>query len=291
MPKFEVYEPTMLQAYTYCPEKFYLRYVDGLEQGASLALFKGLVGHHVLANPDEPLDELFIAAATNYRSGVLTPKFDLPQDEEMKAYEELATEIVNWRRYAGQHGIEILEREKQIEFDIAGRKIRGTIDIIYRTPLTKPGYVLIGDFKFGRKQSPGQMNRNIQHGLYYYGLRLAGYDVQHNSWIQMQDLIPYKKDGKTARKGSYRGQVIYPIEITDTDLPFIASQALQVIGAIEAGVRFQRSYGIDGPCGICEYAYAGCEQFAVGRAMQHNNDLAQLNQAAKEAAMIRELEG
>lgn len=97
MPKFDVYEPTMLQFYTLCPEKFRLRYIQGEPQVASIPLFKGIVGHHILANPSEPLDDIFIAAVNNYRSGILKPKIELSFEEEWKMHDELATSIVNWK--------------------------------------------------------------------------------------------------------------------------------------------------------------------------------------------------
>lgn len=290
MAKFDVYEPTMLQAYTLCPEKFRLRYVNLHPQGSSVALFKGLVGHHVLANPDEPLDEIFVAAVTNYRAGVLKPVFDLPFEEEWKIHEELATEIVHWRKFSAMRGIEILEREHRVEFDIDGHRILGTIDLIYKTPLTPHGMVCIGDYKFGRRQSDRQLDRNLQHALYWMGLTKQGYVVDHNAWIQMQDLIPYKSDGKKARKGEYRGQVIYPIKISTADVKYIERTTLSIIHAIENDVFFQTPYGIDAPCTMCEYANSFCPRFQVGRGGQYDADLTAMSQATREQALLSALE-
>lgn len=285
--RFDFYEPTMLQFFTLCPEKFYLRYIEGLEPSSSLALFKGLIGHQVLGNPDESLDEIFHAAVSNYRAGILRPRFDLPIDQEWELHDSITQSVTGWYRYASARGIEILEREKALEFEFCGRWFRGTIDVVYRTPLSPVGAVCIGDFKFGRRQSDRQLDRNIQHALYYVGLTKLGYTVHHNAWISMSDLIPYKADGKKAVKGQLRGQVIYPIEITDNDLPMIEEEVSRLLSYIEHGVRFKASYGVDAPCVMCEYANKGCRKFEVGRNAQYRNDVAAMGQAAKEKAMIQ----
>lgn len=285
MPKFDVYEPTMLQFFTLCPEKFRLRYVQGEPQVGSVPLFKGLVGHHVLANPDEPFDEIFRSAVTNYKTGILKPTFDLSFEDEWKIQEELTTSIHNWKNFSHSNGIEIIEREKRIEFQIGSKRILGTIDILYRTPMTPEGSVCIGDYKFGRRQSDRQLDRNLQHGLYYLGLSKLGYTIDHNAWIQMMDLIPYKTDGVKARKGHLKGQVLYPIEITSEDEAYITAQALQIIRAIENDVFFPASYGVDAPCVICEYANTACPSFKVGRKINYLHDLLAMKESVRERAV------
>ncbi len=285
--RFDIYEPTMLQFFTLCPEKFHLRYYDKMEPEASLALFKGLIGHQILGNPEERPDEIFHSAVSNYRAGILRPRFDLPMDEEWKLLDELLTSVASWYRYASSRGIEILEREKLVAFEFCGRNFMGTIDIIYRSPMNPPGTVCIGDYKFGRKQSDRQLNRNLQHALYYVGLTKLGYTVHHNSWISMNDLATYKNDGKNGKKGDLRGQVIYPIEISEADMPWIEMDVSRILSYIESGVRYRAAYGVDAPCNVCEYANNGCLQLKVGRNVQYRHDTVSMGQAAKEATMLK----
>ncbi len=289
--KFDVYEPTMLQFFTLCPEKFYLRYIEGLEPSSSLALFKGLIGHQVLGNPDESLDEIFHAAVSNYRAGILRPRFDLPFDQEWELHDAITQSVTSWYRYVNARGIEILEREKFLDFDFCERRFHGTVDIIYRTPTTPVGKVCIGDYKFGRRQSDRQLDRNIQHALYYVGLSKLGYQIHHNAWISMNDLMPYKADGKKGKKGDNRGQVIYPIEITADDLPMIEEEVSRLLSYIDHGVRFKASYGVDAPCVTCEYANQGCRHFKIGRNIQYNQDTVDMSQAVKEKALLKAMMG
>lgn len=283
--KFAFYEPTQLQFYTLCPEKFRLRYIEGREPVGNAALFKGLVGHHILANPTESLDDIFTAAVTNYKTGILKPKFDLSFEDEWKLHEELSTTIHNWYKFSLARGIEIIERDVRVEFLIGRKRIVGTIDILYRTPLTSPDRVCIGDFKFGRRQSDRQMDRNLQLGLYWLGLTKMGRKVDHVAWIGMSDLIPYKTDGVKAKKGHYRGQVIYPVEISEGDTEYIEDTALSIIRAIENDVYFPASYGIDAPCSMCEYAEKDCASFAIGRKINYVQDLLLMRQALRESTI------
>ena len=288
--RFDIYEPTMLQSFTLCPEKFHLRYVEGIESEGNLAMFRGLIGHQVLGNPKETLDDIFHAAVANYRTGILRPRFDLPFEDEWKLHDELTESINGWYRFVAQRDIKIIEREKRIEFECAGRKFLGTIDLIYSSPLNPPGTVCIGDFKFGRRQSDRQMDRNLQHALYWYGATKLGLPVHHNTWISMNDLIPYKTNGPKAKKGQLKGQVLYPIEISEVDVPWIEEQVARICSYIEAGVRYQASYGTEAPCVICEYANHACSRFKAGRGAQYRQDMVAMSQAVKEAALVKAIE-
>lgn len=288
--RFEVYEPTMLQYYVYCPQKFKLRYVDGIEPPSSTgALLRGLVGHQILSNVDEDPKEIMDAAFMNYGSGLLKPQIQIDKADEREMRDELSTTIKNWYDHALRRGIEVLEREKTIEFKVKGIPFRGTIDLVFRYPQTPKDQVVIGDFKFGKRLSDRQLDRSIQHGLYYYGMRELGYEVEHNTWIQMMDLIPYKVNGKHGAKGDYRGQIMYPICITDRDRRYIEDTTVGIVDMIDKDYFPQASYGVQGPCTMCEFADQHCPRFKVGRRYQHDADMVAMSQSLKEEELMRRI--
>jgi len=172
-------------------------------------------------------------------------------------------------------GIEIIETELKIDFDITDPKsdavysFCGTIDALAKFPTTPDGYVEVLDYKTGRQYSDMALNRHLQFGLYYVGLKYAThYNPNKIWWVNTNHFEPYIRKPKNGKIGDLRGPGFMGIKITDLDmLDYIVPQVMNIIELMKRPrYSFQASASSSAPCSHCEYATTGhCPSFEVGR--------------------------
>jgi hypothetical protein len=262
-----------MQSFTFCPWKYYLEKILGIVPATiSPNLVRGRIGHDVMTHGMELFDPLFDGAIAYYSSPAFTEAMNplsLDEKDAKKMKSDLKLICQNAIDVCHTKGIELTEQENTMQFKVGPYDFEGTTDVIGRMPGTPEGYVELIDWKFGRKQSNEQLNRNLQHGLYYVMLRQHGYKVNSNWWVHMNDFLPYVKKGKHGDVGDLRGPGFYPILITDKDIPYIEKQTLQICEDIIVGNFIQHSYGPNAPCPYCEYKDSSkCPRFDVGTTIQ-----------------------
>ena len=266
-----MYEPTELQCFVSCPYLWYLRYHKKIKPAArSLPLISGTLGHHLLHYGIEFVDEIWPMIL---RDG---PPVNATAEDLETAKDKVYSECERFLKYMDICSYEFVEKELILTWTFyCGEKkprpyyFSGTVDALVRGPKTPEGMVDVLDYKFGRKQSKYEIDRNLQFMAYFMGLKLKGYLVNEMFWVKMPDFLPYKRPPKGTDPEDLRGIGLYPIKIVEDDMPYIRESISKVLAAMSTNTYYYSSYAIGGAqCPYCDYKNI-CPSLSTGEELCH----------------------
>jgi len=277
-----------LEMFASCPRRYW--YNQRNEDPAFRPWFRerGTIIHCALCDKwDRRMVEL--AMKDFFHEGRTIPVGFAPKDL-VKETNEIMEQIEGVRRYIEANDIEVVHEEYQVYFTFAGYKFDSTADILCRHKDTPQGMVEAWDYKTGTKWVPEALNRKLQFGVYYCGLKSKGIRVNRFFWAHTKDLFRYKRDGKWGRKGDFKGPFLYPIFFLEEDMPVIREWVEKIILAIEAGVDYPNPQA---GCNMCEFEHI-CPKYKIGvsteQRKQFQLDSSEEQQTALEEKMLKDLE-
>lgn len=254
-----MYHATGVQEYMRCGEKYRLREIESAPPDfISAALLRGVIFHRTLEEGISSFDHIF--------NQTLKQKLPIRREEWLlNERDNLREMCVQYFRYLDRHDIDVMFREKTMNYKIGEREFEGTIDALAIHPDTPAKMIEIHDYKTGRMWPREAMDRNVQLANYFFMAGQNGYNVNRVFWGKASDLLPYKRDGKRAVKGDLRGRFLYEVKITVIDYPFVKRLNLEAVRGIESGVfMFNGALGPEPACVSCEFSVTKCEKFRSG---------------------------
>jgi DNA helicase II / ATP-dependent DNA helicase PcrA len=163
--------PTSLQTYQKCPYQFKFGNIFGIEPVESKKWFYiGNIFHKIAeisaknkaGGQNDSMDDLKKMLETLWDSNEF---LELSVAEEKEARKNVEKMLETYHEWASANNNTIKDVEKRFEIEVAGRKIRGKIDLIEETP---SGDIEVFDFKTGKPVNE-KAHENLQLNSYALG--------------------------------------------------------------------------------------------------------------------------
>ena len=269
----KLFSPTKLQSYMRCGRQYLIEKGDDPQpqKVASYGLVRGTIGHKMLEKSSDIKTNhkrIFDEGIAYFESPATLPVLELDQAKKELMWDELQQMLLSLYAICDTMGVTFLRHEVSQEFRFLGAMFESTVDLEFTLPDTPKGSIEIGDFKFGQKKSQAQLNRDIQHGLYWYRYHDAGVKVYRNWTIYMQDGLIYKRNSRYGKAGERKGPMFYPVKITVEDIDNLSRMVSPALHGIANGVYMQNT----DHCRTCQQL-GKCPQFGTGATIQEEDSL------------------
>ncbi len=251
--------PSHLQTYARCPAKYHYEYVEKVVPAFHMwAKLKGTIVHNTLFHGPSQFNAIFDSIIIEAQREA--PILETPERIE-KDRLPMEQAILEYDKFMVKHNVITVERELTLRYKVCGVPFEGTLDHLIQLPDTPEGMVDIVDYKTGLKWGKEALNRNLQFGHYYMAARQNDYHVHRVYWGHFKDLVRWKSDGKEAVRGELRGPFLYPLYITDNDIPMIVDWTVALVTQIKTKKPFFAAN--DQVCKMCEFS-EHCPTFKIG---------------------------
>ena len=277
-----IYRPTEIESYIRCGLKHHYEVMlDKKPSYHNWPKVRGTIIHETIFHGLEFFDEAWKAAIRECGDvPILASEEAMQKDRPM-----MIEQVANILHYIGRQGIDIIDKEVNLKWEVGPYKFQGTVDAFCVMPDTPEDMVEIIDYKSGVKWAKPALDRKIQFGLYWYGAKQNELNVNRMFWVHTKDFNLYKTTGKKARKGEMKGQGFYPIEIKESDMPVLKEWVMGACWAMEHDVKLPAEGGPNSPCNNCEFGEQ-CPKYETGLIETHGLDVSLKRQEEMEAKFM-----